>query len=200
LGLSGQSPQYCGCQAIHLRQRFLDFQKPFARFRLPYRRALKVSISFRFEYCICRALARISSRMKPTISSAARPPSAARQPRQRSAVTNGRKLLLNGDGNSAYARRYRDLLDNHVAELGGAAVLSAAQLSLCRRAASIEVMLEEQEGAAKKGPAGRPRRFHARQLAPAPHIRGAELDAYGRRRRRPRRCRRRARATHCSIR
>jgi hypothetical protein len=45
-------------------------------------------------------------------------------PRQRSAVTNGRRLFVDGDGNSAWSRRYRDLIAGHVSDLGGADHLS----------------------------------------------------------------------------
>src|SRR5262245_14734146 len=71
---------------------------------------------------------------------------AARAPRQRSAVTNGRRLFVEGDGNSAWSRRYRDLIAGHVSDLGGRDVLSEAQLSLVRRASAIEVELEQAEG------------------------------------------------------
>ncbi len=66
--------------------------------------------------------------------------------RQRSAVTNGRRMFVAGDGTSAWARRYRDLVAAHVADLGGGDALSESQLSLIRRAAAIECELEQQEG------------------------------------------------------
>jgi hypothetical protein len=62
--------------------------------------------------------------------------------RPRSAVTSGRKLFVQGDPNSAWARRYHDLVVRHVGDLGGKSVLSEAQLSLIRRASSIECELE----------------------------------------------------------
>ena len=43
----------------------------------------------------------------------------ARLKRPRSAVTSGRVLLVDGDPNSAWARRYADLLVGHVADAGG---------------------------------------------------------------------------------
>jgi hypothetical protein len=61
----------------------------------------------------------------------------ARPKRPRSAVTSGRKLFVEGDPNSAWSRRYRDLLTRHVSDLGGKVALSEAQLSLCRRAAAL---------------------------------------------------------------
>jgi hypothetical protein len=66
----------------------------------------------------------------------------ARAKRPRSAVTSGRKLLMQGDPNSAWARRYHDLLGGHAADLGGADVLSEAQAALCRDAATLEIELE----------------------------------------------------------
>jgi hypothetical protein len=62
--------------------------------------------------------------------------------RPRSAVTSGRKLFVEGNPNSAWSRRYHDLVVGHVSDLGGRANLSEAQLSLIRRAASIETELE----------------------------------------------------------
>jgi hypothetical protein len=66
----------------------------------------------------------------------------SRAKRPRSAVTSGRKLFVEGDPNSAWSRRYHDLVVRHIGDLGGRDVLSEAQLSLIRRAASIECELE----------------------------------------------------------
>ena len=76
-----------------------------------------------------------------------------RPKRIRSAVTNGRRLFVSGDGNSAWARRYRDLVQGHVADMGGRDLLSEAQLSLVKRASAIEVELEQMEGQLSKGQA-----------------------------------------------
>jgi hypothetical protein len=84
-------------------------------------------------------------------SSATRAAPAARAPRQRSAVTNGRRMFVDGDGNSAWSRRYRDLIAGHVADLGGMPALSEAQLSLVKRASAIECELEQQEGKLSQG-------------------------------------------------
>jgi hypothetical protein len=75
----------------------------------------------------------------------------AQPPNNRSAVTNGRKLFVLGDGNSAWSRRYRDLLCSHISDLGGASGLSEAQIGLIKRAAAIEVELEQQEGKLSQG-------------------------------------------------
>jgi hypothetical protein len=62
--------------------------------------------------------------------------------RPRSAVTSGRQLFMHGDAKSAWSRRFHDLVVGHVADLGGADLLSEAQFSLIRRAAAIETELE----------------------------------------------------------
>jgi hypothetical protein len=66
--------------------------------------------------------------------------------RKSSAVSSGRKLFVQGTGNSPWARRYRDLIGQHAADAGGADLLSEAQLSLIRRAAALECELEQREG------------------------------------------------------
>jgi hypothetical protein len=66
--------------------------------------------------------------------------------RIRSAVTNGTRAYVVGDGNSPWARRQRDLAAMHAEDAGGADSLSAAQLSLCQRAATLETELEFLEG------------------------------------------------------
>jgi hypothetical protein len=72
--------------------------------------------------------------------------SPARVKRPRSAVTSGRKLFVTGDSNSAWARRFHDLVQGHVSDLGGRSVMSEAQFALCKRAAGLEVELEQMEG------------------------------------------------------
>ena len=62
--------------------------------------------------------------------------------RPRSAVTSGRELFIDGDSNSAWSRRYYDLIAGHVADLGGADILSQNQFSLIRCCATIECELE----------------------------------------------------------
>jgi len=63
--------------------------------------------------------------------------------RPRSAVTSGRKLFVDaGDPNSAWSRRYHDLVCAHVRDAGGIEIFSGAQMSLIRRASAIECELE----------------------------------------------------------
>lgn len=84
---------------------------------------------------------------------AIRSASEAQSPRQRSAVTNGRRTFVDGDGNAAWTRRWRDLVRAHASDLGGADILSEAQSSLIRRVATIEIELEQLEGKLSKGEA-----------------------------------------------
>jgi hypothetical protein len=66
----------------------------------------------------------------------------SRAVRPRSAVTSGRQLFHDGNSKSAWSRRFHDLILGHIADLGGADLLSEAQFSLIRRAAAIETELE----------------------------------------------------------
>jgi len=75
----------------------------------------------------------------------------AKPKRQRSAVTNGRRTFVDGDGNSAWSRRRQDLILMHEADAGGRDNLSTGQLALIRSAAAIEVQLEQLEGKMSKG-------------------------------------------------
>ena len=72
--------------------------------------------------------------------------SARQKRRPRSAITSGRQLFSGGNPNSAWSRRYADLCSHHIQDISrgiGRDVLSEAQLSLIRRAASIETELEK---------------------------------------------------------
>ena len=68
-----------------------------------------------------------------------------RSPQQRSAVTNGSRLLTEGDNRSSWARRMRDVIELHVSDLGGWNNVSEAEKSLLRRAATLTVELERLE-------------------------------------------------------
>ena len=65
-----------------------------------------------------------------------------RDAKHRSRVANGNALLPGVDGRSAWVRRARELLDEHLVDLGGADVCSAAERSIVRRAAVLSVELE----------------------------------------------------------
>jgi hypothetical protein len=62
----------------------------------------------------------------------------------RSAVSNGRKLLLS-DNRTVWGRRFCDLVSDHAQDLGGIDNLSEAEIGLLRRASAIECELERRE-------------------------------------------------------
>jgi hypothetical protein len=61
-------------------------------------------------------------------------------------VTSGRKAFIAGDPNSAWARRFHDLVQGHISDLGGRRITSEAKFALCKRAAGLECELEQMEG------------------------------------------------------
>lgn len=63
----------------------------------------------------------------------------------RARVTNGAVLADYVDQRSEWARRFRDVIAEHEADLGGRETLSEAQRALVRRAALLQVELEFQE-------------------------------------------------------
>lgn len=67
------------------------------------------------------------------------------KPRNRSKMTNGTAVVVGADGRSLWQRRFRDLIDLHISDLGGASVISQAELSIVRRAAALTVELEKLE-------------------------------------------------------
>ena len=75
----------------------------------------------------------------------------------RSSITNGSALLHDVDGRSATMRRLRDIVQAHVSDLGGAALLSEGQTALLRRAALLQLQTEmlETKFAANEGAASR---------------------------------------------
>ena len=65
--------------------------------------------------------------------------------RARSAVTNHKDLLPGLDGRSATARRFRDLVNAFVADMGGLDRCSEVRLGLVRRLAATTVVAEKLE-------------------------------------------------------
>ena len=63
----------------------------------------------------------------------------------RSRITNGSAFLPGIDGRSAWIRRAKDLIAEHVADLGGPDNTSAAERSIMRRVAVLSVELEHLE-------------------------------------------------------
>ncbi len=77
----------------------------------------------------------------------------------RSAVTNGKRLHVVRPGDSAWSRRFRDILTEIISDMGRDG-LSEGQRQLARRAATICIQCEKMEGEAAAG-------------------RAIDLDAYG---------------------
>lgn len=65
--------------------------------------------------------------------------------RQRSALTNGRRLLAGVDGRNPWVRRCKDIIRAHLVDLGGEDNASAAERSIIRRASVLTVELERLE-------------------------------------------------------
>jgi hypothetical protein len=63
----------------------------------------------------------------------------------RSRITNGKVLLPGVDQRSLYVRRYRDIHNLHISDLGGPDNVSQAELSLIRRIACLTVECERIE-------------------------------------------------------
>jgi hypothetical protein len=72
-------------------------------------------------------------------------PIAGRKLEGRSRISNGKKLLEDVDGRSGWARRMRDLIQLHLADLAGEESVSEAEKSIVRRAATLTVELERME-------------------------------------------------------
>ena len=73
--------------------------------------------------------------------------------RARSAVTNHKDLLPGLDGRSATARRFRDLVNAFVADMGGLDRCSEVRLGLVRRLAATTVQAEMLEARMVNGEA-----------------------------------------------
>ena len=72
-------------------------------------------------------------------------------PSQRSEVTNGKRLHVYAPGDSAWSRRFRDVLAQIISDLSGPQGLSEGQRQLARRAATLCIMCERMEGEAAAG-------------------------------------------------
>jgi hypothetical protein len=65
--------------------------------------------------------------------------------RQRSRVANGSALLPGIDGRSMWVRRAKEIIADHISDLGGIENCSAAERSIVRRASTLTVELERLE-------------------------------------------------------
>ncbi len=79
------------------------------------------------------------------------PQIAGRTPVARSRVTNDSALLAGVDGRSAIARRFRDLVDAIISDMGGDDAISEGQRQLARRAAALSVQCEQIEAVMANG-------------------------------------------------
>jgi hypothetical protein len=75
----------------------------------------------------------------------------AKQPRTRSAVSNGSRLFVVRPGDTAWSRRFSDVLAEIIGDLGGADLLSEGQRQLARRCTTIAIVCEKMEGEAAAG-------------------------------------------------
>jgi hypothetical protein len=74
-----------------------------------------------------------------------------RAKRPRSAVTSGRALFIDGNPNTAWSRRYHDIVIGHISDQGGREMLSEARMAIIKRAAAMECALEEMEARFSRG-------------------------------------------------
>jgi hypothetical protein len=81
----------------------------------------------------------------PSNSPSDRPTVARAKDPQRSRISNGSALLPGVDGRSGWIRRCKDLIAEHLSDLGGFDNASAAERSIVRRASVITVELERLE-------------------------------------------------------
>jgi len=77
-------------------------------------------------------------------------PVVSRSSKLRSRLSNGSKLLPMTDGRSATARRFKDLVEDIAADLGGKDRLSEGQRQLIRRAAMLSAECERMEAMAAR--------------------------------------------------
>jgi hypothetical protein len=75
---------------------------------------------------------------------------ARNKPRARSAIANGRKLIM-ADGRSMWAKRFIETCSEMCADLGGFETLSASELAMVKRCSTLIVELESQETRLARG-------------------------------------------------
>ena len=84
----------------------------------------------------------------------------------KSRLSNGSQLLPHVDGRSTWARRYRDLIQAHLDDMGGVDACSEAERSIIKRAAALTVELERLEAqfaaAGEQGPSPEALDLHSR--------------------------------------
>jgi hypothetical protein len=88
-------------------------------------------------------VAPLPDKPRRTWKSLRKPPRVGGKNRQRSAITNGRLVI--GDGRSTWARRCRDLVQIHIADLGGESECSASEIALIKKACVLITETERRE-------------------------------------------------------
>jgi hypothetical protein len=83
--------------------------------------------------------------VRPSHPSAKEHGPAADKRRALRGTSSKRMFVEGGDGRSAWATRWKNLILAHAADLGGPEVLSEAQISICRRVSAMECELEAME-------------------------------------------------------
>ncbi len=89
----------------------------------------------------CGMRNRVAAKSPPVCKPTARPKSATR-----TRIANGSSILPREvDGRTLWAKRLREIVEAHTADMGGSEACSVAERSLIRRAAALEVELERLE-------------------------------------------------------
>jgi hypothetical protein len=89
--------------------------------------------------------------MESVAETAVNPRATRLPPAQRSAVTNGKRLHAVRPGDTVWSRRFRDVLAQIIADIGGPDGLSEGQRQLARRAATLALECERLELRAVSG-------------------------------------------------
>jgi hypothetical protein len=94
----------------------------------------------------------METELEPSVSRSTAAVKPARRD-QRSAVTNGKRLFVVRPGDTAWSRRFRDILASIISDVHSTSEngLSEAQTQLARRATTLCVACERLEGVAASG-------------------------------------------------
>lgn len=71
--------------------------------------------------------------------------------KMRSKVSSGRALFINGSPNSAWARRFANLVVGHVSDAGGRDMVSEGKFAIIKRASALECEIERLEAKLSNG-------------------------------------------------
>ena len=142
----GNGANLCAAQSTTFRRFFpiVSFRDQFRRHRIAYQEVKRTKalhiLAFRPHSLGCvRTVSGSKGGKLPEASVTIAPTT------HRSRVTNGKALLAGVDGRSTWARRFRDLLNLHIADLGGEEAITEAERAILRRAAALMTELERME-------------------------------------------------------